>query len=116
MEFRTARRGFVLGGVAVAAAACAPDDAEPPQESPGAPVSPRSPDALASSAKAPTPADWHRLARAVSGTLARPGSATYDTVRLTQNPRYDGARPLAVLSVATARTSPPRSPSPRTTG
>ncbi|HEX4471685.1 MAG TPA: FAD-binding protein, partial [Nocardioides sp.] len=29
--------------------------------------------------------------------------STYDTVRLTQNPRYDGARPLAVLSVAGAQ-------------
>jgi FAD/FMN-containing dehydrogenase len=38
----------------------------------------------------------------VDGTLARPGSTSYDTVRLTQNPRYDGARPLAVLSVAGA--------------
>jgi FAD/FMN-containing dehydrogenase len=51
----------------------------------------------------PTAADWRRLAHHVQGTLARPGSATYDTLRLTQNPRYDGARPLAVLSVATAR-------------
>ena len=39
----------------------------------------------------------------MDGTLARPGSATYNTVRLTQNPRYDGARPLAVLSVASAK-------------
>ncbi len=50
--------------------------------------------------KPPTAADWKQLARHVDGTLARPGSSTYDTVRLTQNPRYDGARPLAVLSVA----------------
>jgi FAD/FMN-containing dehydrogenase len=38
----------------------------------------------------------------VSGQLARPGSTAYDTVRLTENPRFDGARPLAVLSVARA--------------
>ncbi|MGA8248830.1 MAG: FAD-binding protein, partial [Nocardioides sp.] len=44
-----------------------------------------------------------RLARSVSGSLARPGSASYDTVRLVQNPRFDGARPLAVLSVAGAK-------------
>jgi FAD/FMN-containing dehydrogenase len=50
----------------------------------------------------PTPADWKQLARSVDGTLARPGSSTYDTVKLTQNPRYDGARPLAVLSVVSA--------------
>ena len=106
MEVRAARRGFVLGGVAVAAAACTPDNAQPPQDSPGVPVSPGSPgssDALASSGKEPTSADWHQLARTVSGTLARPGSASYNTVRLTQNPRYDGARPLAVLSVAGAK-------------
>ena len=71
MEIRAARRGFVLGGVAVAAAACTPDDAQPPQDSPGAPVSP---DALASPGTAPTSADWHRLARTVSGTLA-PGNS-----------------------------------------
>ena len=51
----------------------------------------------------PTAADWKHLAAHVDGTLARPGSSTYNTVRLTQNPRYDGARPLAVLSVANAR-------------
>jgi FAD/FMN-containing dehydrogenase len=50
----------------------------------------------------PRPADWKQLARSVDGTLARPGSSTYDTVKLTQNPRYDGARPLAVLSVVSA--------------
>ena len=35
----------------------------------------------------------------MEGTLARPGDPTYDQVRLLQNPRYDGERPLAVLSV-----------------
>jgi FAD/FMN-containing dehydrogenase len=55
------------------------------------------------SASPPTAADWKQLARHVDGTLARPGAATYNTVRLTQNPRYDGARPLAVLSVANAQ-------------
>ena len=104
------RRGLVLGGVAAVAVACAPDDAQPPQDSPAPPVSP---DGLATSRSAtsksaasrtaPTSADWQQLARSVSGTLARPGSTTYNTVRLTQNPRYDGARPLAVLSVAGAK-------------
>jgi FAD/FMN-containing dehydrogenase len=97
------RRGLVLGGVATVAVACTPDDAQPPRTSPGAPVSPGSPDAVVSAGRGPTSADWRRLARNVSGTLARPGSSTYDTVRLTQNPRYDGARPLAVLSVAGAK-------------
>ncbi len=98
------RRGLVLGGVAVAAVACTPDDAQPPQDSPAPPVSPGAPEGIASApGGAPTSADWQQLARSVSGTLARPGSSTYNTVRLTQNPRYDGARPLAVLSVAGAK-------------
>src|SRR4249919_2653220 len=63
MEIRAARRGFVLGGVAFAAAACTPDNAQPPHDSPGIPVSPGSPDTIASSGKAPTSADWQRLAR-----------------------------------------------------
>jgi FAD/FMN-containing dehydrogenase len=43
---------------------------------------------------------WAQLQRAVKGTLTRPGDPTYNQVRLLQNPRYDGKRPLAVLSVA----------------
>jgi FAD/FMN-containing dehydrogenase len=88
--------GGLAGGLAGAAAACAPQDAQPPADSPAPSVSP------SGGTKPPTAADWKRLARHVDGTLARPGSATYNTVRLTQNPRYDGARPLAVLSVARA--------------
>ena len=33
------------------------------------------------------------------GRLFLPADSGYDTVRLTQNPRYDGRLPLAVLSV-----------------
>jgi FAD/FMN-containing dehydrogenase len=79
--------------------ACAPHDAQPPAASPAPSVSPSDGTAV----RPPTTADWKRLASHVDGTLARPGSPTYDTVRLTQNPRYDGARPLAVLSVAGAQ-------------
>jgi FAD/FMN-containing dehydrogenase len=46
--------------------------------------------------------DWGQLQRNVQGTLVRPGNPTYDVVRLLENPRYDGERPLAVLSVADA--------------
>jgi FAD/FMN-containing dehydrogenase len=106
MEIRAARRGVLLGGVAGAVAACAPGDASLPQDSPAPPVSPGTTGSSTAGAAAvggaPSQADWRSLARHVHGTLARPGSATYDTVRLTQNPRYDGARPLAVLSVAGA--------------
>ncbi len=43
--------------------------------------------------------DWERLARTVDGSLARPGERSYRRVRLLENPAFDGARPLAVLSV-----------------
>jgi len=100
-----ARRGLVVGGLAVAAAGCAPQNASPPADSPAPSVRPSGTSSGSSSAapRPPTAADWKQLARHVDGTLARPGSSSYDTVRLTQNPRYDGARPLAVLSVANAQ-------------
>jgi FAD/FMN-containing dehydrogenase len=85
----------------VAAAGCAPQDASPPADSPAPSVRPS--ESSSAAPKPPTAADWRQLAQHVDGTLARPGSSSYDTVRLTQNPRYDGARPLAVLSVADAR-------------
>lgn len=101
MEIRAARRSVLLAGMAGAASACAAHDAQPPEDSPAPPVSP-SAGGSATSAVGPTPADWRSLASRVQGTLARPGSSSYGVVRLTQNPRYDGARPLAVLSVADA--------------
>ena len=90
----------MLAGLAGAAGACASPDAQPPRDTPAPPVSP---DGIVSPQRGPGAADWRQLARSVSGSLARPGSTSYDVVRLTQNPRYDGARPLAVLSVAGAR-------------
>jgi FAD/FMN-containing dehydrogenase len=39
----------------------------------------------------------------VQGTLALPSDPAYAQVRLTENPRYDGEKPLAVLSVASAQ-------------
>jgi hypothetical protein len=49
-----------------------------------------------------TSADWAALAAGLAGSLARPGDATYDQVRLTENPRWDGAHPIAVLTAASA--------------
>ena len=108
MAAPVARRALLAGGAATALAACAPHDASPPADSPAPSVAPSvapssGTTSSAATATPPTPADWRRLAHHVDGTLARPGSASYDTVRLTQNPRYDGARPLAVLSVAGAQ-------------
>ncbi len=104
MVAHVARRALLAGGLGGALVACAPQDARPPADSPAPSVSPsRGSPSRGSSSGPPTSADWKRLAAHVDGTLARPGSSTYDTVRLTQNPRYDGARPLAVLSVASAK-------------
>jgi FAD/FMN-containing dehydrogenase len=89
--------GGLAGGVGGALAGCAPHDAQPSPATPAPSVSP------SPSQKLPTAADWKQLAEHVDGTLARPRSATYNTVRLTANPRYDNARPVAVLSVANAR-------------
>jgi FAD/FMN-containing dehydrogenase len=100
MAAPVARRALLAGGLAGTLAACAPEDAQPSSDSPAPSPSPST--AGGTPATPPAAADWKRLARHVDGTLARPGTATYDTVRLTQNPRYDGARPLAVLSVAGA--------------
>ena len=53
------------------------------------------------SSSAAGPPDWAGLAGSVGGTLSRPGNVTYDTARLTENPRWDAARPLAVLAAET---------------
>src|SRR4051795_6825383 len=75
------RRGVLAGGALVALAGCRSDEEQPDVD--GAPV-----------------ADWSRLRGSVQGSLVLPSDAGYERVRLTQNPRYDGQRPLAVLSVA----------------
>lgn len=49
-----------------------------------------------------SPPDWDGLAAKLSGRLLRAGQAGYDTARLVENPRYDDARPLAVLTAASA--------------
>jgi hypothetical protein len=101
-----ARRALLAGGIGGVLTACAPHDASPPPDSPAPAVSPSTGTPSPSQSSQPSPptsADWKSLAAHVDGTLARPGSSTYDAVRLTQNPRYDGARPLAVLSVANAQ-------------
>lgn len=102
MPAPVARRALLAGAAAGTLAACTPKDASPPPDSPAPSVSPSVSPSQGGPVSPPTAADWRQLARHVDGTLARPGSATYNTVRLTQNPRYDGARPLAVLSVAGA--------------
>jgi len=93
------RRGVLAAGAAGAVSACTPSHStSPPRPLASTPSSP-----TAVGASRVTDAAWSRLARHVSGTLARPGDASYDAVRLVENPRYDAARPLAVLSVASAQ-------------
>ncbi len=68
-----------------------------------APVSPPAPRPSRSRSTAPEiPANWDELASAITGTLARPGDDAYDTVRLVENPRFDDARPLGVLTATSA--------------
>ena len=91
---------MLAAGAAGLASACSSGTSSPPRPTPGTPASPGS--ATAAGHTHSSGVDWSRLARHVEGTLARPGDPSYDSVRLVENPRYDAARPLAVLSVASA--------------
>jgi FAD/FMN-containing dehydrogenase len=79
-----------VGAVGVVTAGCTQDEPKNPRPMPIAPSTPKQ------------PTTWDELADAVTGTLSRPGDEDYDTVRLVQNPRFDTARPLGVLTVASA--------------
>lgn len=46
------------------------------------------------------PTTWPQLARSLKGRLLLPGSADYETDRLTPNARYDSAKPTALLEAA----------------
>jgi FAD/FMN-containing dehydrogenase len=48
-------------------------------------------------------ARWRQLGHSVQGHLVLPKDSGYRQARLTENPRYDGSRPLAVLAVASAQ-------------
>ncbi|MEJ1231213.1 MAG: FAD-dependent oxidoreductase [Galbitalea sp.] len=79
------RHVLALAAVGLVAAGCAP-------------VAPRP-------TPTPTPVgppDWSALAGRLTGALALPGDPSYGTVKLTENPRWDAAMPLAVLSAANA--------------
>jgi FAD/FMN-containing dehydrogenase len=81
------RHLLTLTAVGLVAAGCAPVSPSPSASPSATPVG---------------PPDWTTLKNGISGTLYRPGDAGYDTVRLVENPRYDGARPLAVLTASSA--------------
>lgn len=84
-----------LGGAAVAGlGACVGRAPSPP---PSAAASP------SGTAAAPAgPPDWEGLRSRLQGQLSLPGESTYPSARLVENPRFDGAQPLAVLSAASA--------------
>lgn len=86
---------MLLAGAAAAVAGCS-NEAAGPGPAGGATPAPTAATSAASSAS------WSRFGRRIRGTVLRPGSPAYDERRLTENPRYDGARPLAVVTVADA--------------
>ena len=79
------RRAVLAGGAVGALVGCSDDHAAP-----------------SAAAGRPSATDWARLRRTVQGALALPVDGGYGRVRLLENPRYDGQRPLAVLSVRSA--------------
>jgi hypothetical protein len=81
---------LAFGAVGLLAAACATPARPGPTGSPRPTSTPA------------TAADWAALAAGISGTLARPGDPGYDQARLTENPRWDDARPLGVLTASNA--------------
>ncbi len=91
------RRALVVGALGGLAACSADDPAPPPPSASITPTASATPSSTPLTG--PTDADWSRLGRSVRGTLTLPSDQDYDDVRLLQNPRYDGQRPLAVLSV-----------------
>lgn len=94
-----ARRSLLAASGLAGLSALTACGSAPPTASPSISPSP-SPPPSASPSPSAGPPPWTTLAAEVRGTLSLPGSSRYDVARLTENPRYDAARPLAVLSVA----------------
>ncbi len=89
------RHVLVLAAVGIVATGC----------SPVVPAHTAGPRPTSEPTSTPTPTgrpDWAALAAGIAGTLVRPGDAGYDRAKLTENPRWDAARPLGVLSAASA--------------
>ena len=84
----TRRQAIAISAMTLVLAGCAPEPMPTPTHSP-------SPTPIG-------PPDWDALAAKLNGTLLRAGQAGYQTARLVENPRYDDARPLAVLTAASA--------------
>lgn len=84
------RHLLALGAVGLVSAGCTQEAPKKPRPTPVAPSTPE------------IPTTWDELANAVTGVLARPGDEGYDTARLVQNPRFDDAKPLGVLTAASS--------------
>jgi hypothetical protein len=95
---RIDRRALLVAGAATGLAGCA-------AKSPAAPATSStsgSPSAtpLTATPTLATGVGWSSLRKHLHGRLRLPTDVGYDAVRLVENPRYDGARPLAVVTVA----------------
>jgi FAD/FMN-containing dehydrogenase len=91
MELR--RREILIGGLGAAAlTACGSAPSAVPTTTASIPTPTHTPSS--------GPSTWAELARTLKGRLLLPGTADYDTDKLTPNSRYDSARPLALLEAA----------------
>lgn len=88
------RRVFLAGAASASALALAGCTTAPPRPGPSTSTPTRTP--------ASGPTTWAALAAAVTGTLVRPSSVSYGTVKLTENPRFDDAAPLGILQAASS--------------
>ncbi|MCW2855345.1 MAG: FAD-binding protein [Marmoricola sp.] len=97
----TRRNLLVLGAGAVVAGGCSKAPAPAPSTPTTSPAAPVTPAATRTATSSPVSrgVPWADLRRHVGGTLLQSGPA-YDAARLTENPRYDNARPLAVLTAS----------------
>ena len=95
IDRRKVLTGATLGLVAAGLAAC-----EGPPRAPVTNATAPSTLPPATSPRAAGP-NWQGLASRVTGRLALPGTGAYGEAKLVENPRFDAARPLAVLSAAT---------------
>lgn len=86
--------------VALSACSSTPTNTGPRTTGP-APTSATTASAPTAAPSSSTAPPWEQLAKSLRGSLVRPGESPYQTLRLTPNPRYDGAHPLALLEAAT---------------
>jgi FAD/FMN-containing dehydrogenase len=63
---------------------------------------PAAPSALLARAAGPAPADWTALAKDLTGTLVRPGDASYATAKRLFDPRFDTQTPAGIAYVKSA--------------